>query len=206
MNKKVRKILDQISVLEEDLRKELHEQEMQALFQLKGTKVLFERKVKLAHKRMKMGLIAWFRSSRPQNILSAPFIYMIILPLVFLDIFMTVYQAVCFRLYGIPAVNRSNYITLDRHRLGYLNLLEKINCDYCGYANGLIAYVGEIAARTEQYWCPIKHARNVLSVHKRYPYFIDYGDATELHARFDSLRADLNRAIVDDENAKRIAR
>jgi len=50
-------------------------------------------------------------------------------------------------------------------------------CVYCGYANGLIAYVREIAARTEQYWCPIKHARPIPAPHARYRVFFEYGDA-----------------------------
>ncbi len=35
---------------------------------------------------------------------------------------------------------RGAHFTFDRHRLGYLNLIEKLNCDYCAYANGLFAY------------------------------------------------------------------
>jgi hypothetical protein len=53
----------------------------------------------------------------------------------------------------------------DRYHLAYLNVLEKLNC---AYANGLIAYVREIAGRTEQYWCPIKHARRVIGAHSHY--------------------------------------
>ncbi|WP_069608156.1 hypothetical protein [Leptospira tipperaryensis] len=199
MNKKVKKILDQISVLEEELRNELKEHELQAIYELNEGKAFFEKKIKEAHRRLRMGIFSWIRTSRPQNVLSTPFIYIIIVPLVFLDISMTIYQAICFRLYGIPAVKRSDYISLDRHRLSYLNLLEKINCDYCGYANGLFAYFTEIGARTEQYWCPIKHARKNLIVHKRYPYFIDYGDANKLHARFDKLRILLNQSIEKEK-------
>jgi len=47
---------------------------------------------------------------------------------------------------------------LDRSKLHYLNALESLNC-VCCYANGLTAFVAEIAGRTEQHWCPIKHAR-----------------------------------------------
>jgi hypothetical protein len=28
---------------------------------------------------------------------------------------------------------------------------------YCGYANGLLLYLKEIAGRTEKYWCGIMH-------------------------------------------------
>jgi hypothetical protein len=92
-------------------------------------------------------------------VLTAPVIYAVIVPLVLLDLFVTIYQRVCFPVYGIPKVNRGDYLIFDRHHLAYLNALEKLNCAYCSYANGLIAYVREIAGRTEQYWCPIKHAR-----------------------------------------------
>ena len=43
------------------------------------------------------------------------------------------------------------YLAFDRHRLTYLNFAEKLNCEYCAYANGILAYFTEIAARTEQY-------------------------------------------------------
>ena len=46
---------------------------------------------------------------------------------------------------------RGQYIVIDRHRLKYLNAIEKLNCVYCGYGNGVIAYARDIAGRTEQY-------------------------------------------------------
>ena len=61
--------------------------------------------------------------------------------------------------------------------LAYLNALEKLNCAYCSYANGVIAFTREVAGRTERYWCPIKHARRVLGAHPHYSEFVDYGDA-----------------------------
>jgi hypothetical protein len=59
-------------------------------------------------------------------------------------------------------------VVIDRHRLGYLNPVQKLNCVFCGYGNGVIAYAREITARTEQYWCPIKHALKVKGSHDRY--------------------------------------
>lgn len=49
--------------------------------------------------------------------------------------------------------------------LSYLNAIEKLNCVYCGYGNGVIAYGREIIARTEQFWCPIKHASKAAGEH-----------------------------------------
>jgi hypothetical protein len=59
-------------------------------------------------------------------------------------------QWVCFPIYGISRVQRHRYFAIDRHKLAYLNVIEKANCVYCSYANGLIGYVREVTARTEQ--------------------------------------------------------
>jgi hypothetical protein len=85
-------------------------------------------------------------------------------------------------------VPRSDFIVIDRHHLAYLNPLEKLNCVYCGYANGVIALAREIGSRTEQYWCPIKHSRPVPNPHSRYVGFVDYGDAEGYQQRKDGLR------------------
>jgi hypothetical protein len=52
----------------------------------------------------------------------------------------------------------------------------------------LFGYLQEIAGRTEQFWCPIKHARRIKSLHGRYQKFIDYGDAESYRARVDVTR------------------
>jgi hypothetical protein len=92
--------------------------------------------------------------------------------------------------YAIPRVRRGDYLAFDRGQLTYLNAIEKINCEYCAYANGLIAYVREIASRTEEYWCPIKHARRVLGLHARYGSFVDYGDGDAYRHDLECLRAE----------------
>jgi hypothetical protein len=105
----------------------------------------------------------------------------------------TAYQWLCFPVYGIPRVRRTRYFVIDRHKLAYLNAIEKANCVYCGYANGLLAYVREVAARTEQYWCPIKHARQIPAPHHRYQRFFDYGDAAGYRHGLPRMRTALNR-------------
>ena len=113
----------------------------------------------------------------PLWLLSGPFVYVMIVPLVILDIFAEIYHRICFFLYGIPYVSRKKYIKIDRHKLKYLWWFDKINCAYCGYANGLLRYTAEIAARTEKYWCGIKHKKdpefNEPEHHKN---FEEYGD------------------------------
>jgi hypothetical protein len=92
-----------------------------------------------------------------------------------------------------PRVRRGDFVVIDRHRLGYLNTLEKINCAYCGYANGVIAYGREVASRTESYWCPIKHAQRWPGPHPRYAEFMDYGDEVDHVDRWREARARVRR-------------
>jgi len=111
--------------------------------------------------------------------------------MVIFDLFVTVYQWVCFPVYGIPRVKRKSHFVYDRTHLAYLNVLEKINCAYCSYGNGLMSYAREVVGRTEQYWCPIKHARKVMQAHPHYMGFLDYGDAQGYQRELENIRAKL---------------
>lgn len=191
MNEQIRQILSQISSLEDDLHQLLQEQQEAFNYRLEGTKVFFEKNIKTAQRRLKTGIIQFIWNSQPRNIISAPFIYSIFFPVLLLDIWVSFYQMVCFPLYRIAKVKRSRYVVIDRHNLSYLNAIEKLNCVYCGYCGGVFAYAREVAARTEQYWCPIKHARKVLDPHRRYAQFADFGQADEYHQTLDRLRRNL---------------
>ena len=125
------------------------------------------------------------------TVLTAPVIYSLILPLALIDLWASAYQAICFRAYRLPRVPRRDYMIFDREALAYLNWIERLNCGFCEYANGVAAYVSEIASRTEQYWCPIKHALKVTSPHQRYQAFVEFGDADGYRNRLGRLRANL---------------
>jgi hypothetical protein len=131
---------------------------------------------------------AFIRESSVAALLTTPVIYSVLPVFLVLDAWITAYQWVCFPVYGIARVARGRYFVIDRHKLAYLNGIEKVNCIYCGYANGLIAYVREIAARTEQYWCPIKHARPIPAPHARYRVFFEYGDARAYRQELPKVR------------------
>lgn len=139
-------------------------------------------------RRYKTGLVSFLLDARLRVVLTAPIIYAGWIPFLLMDLFVTVYQATCFPIYGIPKIRRADYIVFDRADLPYLNLIEKFNCLYCSYGNGVAAYTREIAARTEQYWCPIKHARRIKAAHERYPQFFDYGDAEAYQQGLARLR------------------
>jgi len=193
MNDRIHQLLTQMATLEDELREALHEQETSALFEIKGKRVEFEHAIKQAHRRLKTGFFRWLVTNRPQNLITGPVIYSMIVPLLVLDLFVTLYQAICFPIYRIARVRRASYIVLDRQHLEYLNFIEKFHCSYCAYASGLLAYVYEIVARTEQYFCPIKHARRILGTHSRYPRFLDYGEAADYEARLEAFRVALGR-------------
>jgi hypothetical protein len=188
MNERIHQLLTQMSVLEDDLREALHEQETSMLFEIRGKRVEFEHTIKQVHRRLKTGFFRWLVTNRPQNLITGPVIYSMIVPLLVLDLFVTLYQAVCFPIYRVARVRRGDYIVMDRHHLQYLNFIEKFHCSYCAYASGLISYVFEIVARTEQYFCPIKHACRILGTHAQYAQFLDYGDAEDYEARLEGFR------------------
>ena len=188
---RIREVLEEIARLEQELGQIIQSQQKRIRYRIEGTKIRFEQAVRESHARVRTRLPQWLRESNPRNVLSAPFVYAMIVPFVMLDVGLSVYQAICFRLYGVPRVVRSQFIVIDRHSLRYLNSIERLNCIYCGYANGLLAYAREIAARTEQYWCPIKHARKVLDPHRRYARFADFGDASDYYAHLQNMRAQL---------------
>jgi hypothetical protein len=130
--------------------------------------------------------------ARPAVALTAPLIYACLIPFLLLDLLISAYQTVCFPIYGIPKVRRRDYMLFDRGRLRYLNRVEQMNCIYCSYANGLIAYVREISARTEQHWCPIKHDQQPQAPHSRYPRFLPYGDEHTYRHDIQGVRHDFS--------------
>ena len=145
-------------------------------------------------RRYKTGLFRFLLRSRLLVILSAPVIYAGWIPFLLIDLFVTTYQAICFPIYRIPKVKRSDYLVFDRADLPYLNAIEKFNCFYCSYGTGVADYFREVAARTQRYWGPITHPRRVRRAHDRCAKFSVYGDAesskqglTRLRKQYDDV-------------------
>lgn len=160
-------------------------------YRVEGARVVFDRDVRAAHRAARERLGDFLRRTRPMVVLTAPVIYALIVPIALLDLFVTVYVALCFPVYGIARVRRRDHVAIDRHKLGYLNALQKLNCVYCGYGNGVLSYAREVASRTEAYWCPIKHARRMADPHDRMAGFADYGDAAAFQGETERQRAKL---------------
>ena len=202
MNPKIKELLERIRQLEDQIDQEVQRRRTELHADFANKRVKFEQEVKAQQRRFKMGLVKYVLHAKIRHLISAPFIYAMIFPLLLLDLFITVYQVICFPLYRIPRVRRSEYMVFDRTHLAYLNLVEKINCAYCSYGNGLASYLREIAARTEQYWCPIKHARRTMQAHSYYSGFVDYGDAEAYRRELQTLREELSKLDSDEKQGQ----
>lgn len=187
--------------IKEDLSRRIKafEKEFQAVLEAKEQafryhwakgRATFEQEVQAQHRKLKSGLLGYVLHARLMTALTAPIIYLGVIPFALLDLFLAIFQQTCFRAYGIPRVARRDYLIFDRGRLKYLNALERFNCFYCSYVNGLCTYFTEIAARTEQHWCPIKHAKRLRAPHSRYSHFFDYGNADQYVRKIESVRSD----------------
>lgn len=180
--------------LEEQIEQEWDRRRAAMSYRIERGRVVFDARARAAHRQLRVRFWLFLRRSRPMVILTAPVIYAMILPFSLMDLFVSLYQAICFPVYGIARVRRRDHIAIDRQHLAYLNGLQKLNCIYCGYCNGVASYAREVAGRTEKYWCPIKHARRVRGAHEHYAEFVDYGDAEGFVNESPRLRRELRHA------------
>ena len=181
-------LTEKLREIQADIEVELAKRREELRFRIENRRIVFEKEVLRIHREIKTRAVRYFIDANPLIILTAPVIYSLIVPIVLVDIWVMAFQAICFPIYKIPLVRRRDFLVFDRHHLAYLNIIEKINCAYCSYCNGAIAFTREVAARTELYWCPIKHARRVLGPHPRYQGFADFGDAEGFRARLAAMK------------------
>ncbi|MDD2693824.1 MAG: hypothetical protein PHY14_02730 [Candidatus Gracilibacteria bacterium] len=185
MHQTIREILAKMESLNNDLREEYDRLAKKYGFSLQKRRVIFLEEFRKRNKSFKFPTWRYAIPTNIRHFLSIPFIYAMIVPTLLLDIFLTIYQWTAFSLYHIPRVKRKDYIVYDRRFLDYLNLIQKINCLYCSYVNGVFAYAVEIGARTERYWCPVKAANKPKFSHGWYRDFADYGNPEEWNEKFN---------------------
>ena len=181
-------LMEKLRSVEAEIEAELAKRREELRFRIENRRIVFEKEVLRIHRELKTRATRYLIDANPLMILSAPVIYSLIAPIALLDLWIMAYQAICFPIYKIPKVRRRDYLVFDRHHLAYLNIIEKINCAYCSYANGAIAFAREVASRTEVYWCPIKHARRVLGSHPHYQGFADFGDVEGFRERLKQMK------------------
>lgn len=179
MQETLKELIQKMEKIQEEMRAKYDEMAKKYGYEFEKKKIKFSQKFRIENKKEKISAWKYVASKNFRFLISMPFIYGMIIPAIILDICITIYQQTAFRLYRIPLVKRNDYIIFERKYLDYLNWIEKINCLYCSYVNGLFAYSVEIAARTERFWCPIKAASKPRFTHSWYKEFADYGNAAE---------------------------
>ncbi len=188
MNDKIKEILDEIEEMKVKLSEEIAQQEKHISYEIKNGYVRFEKDVFDKQKENMKNLLAWFREIPLLHLLSSPVIYAMVIPAILFDIILFIYQQVIFRIYKFKFIKRSDYIIFDHQYLGYLNPIEKLNCLYCSYFNGLMQYASAISARTELFFCPIKHAKKVAYEHDHYLKYFEYGEGNDYPSKLKNLR------------------
>ncbi len=188
MTAQLDRLMEKLHQVQAEIEVEMAKRREELRFHLENRGIVFEKEVLRIHSEIKTRVSRYLLDANPLVILTAPVIYSMIVPIALLDLTVMAYQAICFPVYRIPKARRRDYLVFDRHHLAYLNLIEKFNCAYCSYANGAIAFMREVASRTEIYWCPIKHARRVLGPHPYYQGFADFGDAEGFRAKIAQMK------------------
>lgn len=190
MDNRIDEIAAQIKTLQDELMDELRKKQDEFFYTIEDKKAKFEEQVVREGRAKVISSLKYLASFPVLAVFTIPFIWSMMLPALLVDIFVTIYQSVCFPIYKIPKVKRSDYVVIDRYNLFYLDRVEKINCWYCEYFNGVIGYTREIAARTEQFWCPIKHSKPQIDMHSRYEKFFDFGDYETYRKELEKRRSD----------------
>ena len=203
MNNKFDTLLAQVHQLEKELVRETRTKESEFCDKMHTKTARFTQAAKVRHQELRTSLHSYVQNSRFFVLLTSPVIWLCAVPILLADLVGSFYQAICFPIYGIPKVNRHDYLAFDRRHLTYLNFVEKVNCEYCAYANGILAYFTEIAARTEQHWCPVKHAGCVKCSHSRYKHFVEYGDAEQYRLRIEEIRRSLKDLVPNQPEAEK---
>ena len=137
-----------------------------------------------------LGLWALLLRLRPINLVTGPLIYGMVVPLVFLDLSVWVYQYVCFPIYKLPRIARVQFNAFDRQELRYLDWVSKAHCSYCAYATGAAAFASAVIAATEAYFCPIKHQhKNQAARATAVPYLeFEEPEGFDFDTQLESLR------------------
>lgn len=118
-----------------------------------------------------------------------PFIYMMVIPIAFLDVMVQFYQWVCFSAYGLALVERKRFVNLSGRGRAVLSGVGRVHCLYCAYANGVLNYARAVAGETEKYWCPIKqHLKQGEKDLEHRKNFVEDGDAEALAKRLEGTK------------------
>ena len=114
MNDKIKEIIEEIEAMKVKLGEEIAQHERDISYEIQNGYVRFEKEVLDKQKENMKNLLSWFRDIPPLHLLTAPFIYGMVIPAILFDMILFLYQHIIFRIYKFEFVKRSDYILFDR--------------------------------------------------------------------------------------------
>ena len=111
---KLETLITEIKELEQELLQELQKKQDEYLYIIDGKRVKFEAETRRYHRTLATKIHTYFANASILNILTLPIIWFCLVPALFLDIVVSFYHSICFRIYDIPRVRRGDYIVIDR--------------------------------------------------------------------------------------------
>jgi len=106
MDNRIEEIAAQIKILEDELMLELRKKQDEFFYTLEDKKVKFQENVIKEGRSKIISSIRYLSSFPVLAVFTIPFIWSMMLPALLVDIFVTIYQSVCFPIYKIPKVKR----------------------------------------------------------------------------------------------------
>ena len=103
---KIENIIEEIKKLENDLLEEMQRKEGDFFYKVKGKKIFFEEEAKKYQETFIIKAGEYISKASLANLLTVPFIWSCIIPALLLDLSVSLYQFICFKIYNIPKVKR----------------------------------------------------------------------------------------------------
>lgn len=110
---RLQELASEIARLQGEPDREIESRRRALGWHLKRGIVEFEHGITIEHRRLRMGMVTFLARSPIGAILTAPVIYSMFIPLLLMDAWASLYQAIYFRAYRIPRVQRAR---LDKFR------------------------------------------------------------------------------------------
>jgi hypothetical protein len=107
-NEDISTLLHKVKSFEDEMETRMAQRRAAYHVLIHNGKVAFEHSVQQRHRELKTRLSHYILGARPLIVLTAPFIYLAIVPLLLLDLCVTLYQGICFPVYGIQKVKRAD--------------------------------------------------------------------------------------------------
>ena len=114
MSDNIDRLTTQIKLLQGELEAEFAIRRAKLRYTLQGKRAVFEEEILRAHRELRVGLARYVFNANLMTVVTAPVIYAMIVPFVILDITITLYQWICFPVYGLDDFIHGRDVRQDR--------------------------------------------------------------------------------------------